>query len=497
MSSPLRDLSGNVLGAYHLISLIQSGGMADVYLGERSITGPERQFQHRVAIKVLSQVDDENVRRFGREMEILLTLHQHHPNIVRVLDYATADGGPYGINGRLHYIVMDYLPGGTLADYMVHHSMTVKRFLVVLSQVADALDAAHQAGVIHRDIKPSNILFDRTGNAYLTDFGVAKLAIPNPDTRDQTAGQILGTVAYMAPETFDSTAVLTPKADIYSLGVVTYLILGGQLPFDGNQPTPALIKAIYLDAPPLLSDVNPHFSPRVAAVVQKAIARDPQTRYATSGEFVRALRDSFESTAALSPIAAPPELERMALGSPETLGGTRAKRWRWSLLLAGCLLLVALVIGGVLAWQTNLFEGHDRDEVASVGRVESVTATATPATTVAATATATAAATATQRYRNGGRDCDPCGDCHCNGGRDCDYGGDSDSDRAGDRYRCGDCDGDRRGDCDGSRASYADHDDPDSSAYGQFHAEAHDGGGRVCGREHNGPDHEWRIRGLL
>jgi len=181
----MADLIGQRLGQYQVVSLLGKGGMAAVYRA-RQIS-----IERDVAIKVISPelaATENFVRRFQREAQTIASLS--HPNIIKVFDF--------GQQGDIVYLVMELMTGSNLSEYIRRGALSVEQTGQLLSQIAAALDYAHSRGIIHRDLKPQNILMDNNGNAFLTDFGIAKLM------RETTAltqtGSVLGTPAYMAPE---------------------------------------------------------------------------------------------------------------------------------------------------------------------------------------------------------------------------------------------------------------------------------------------------------
>ncbi|MDX1600832.1 MAG: serine/threonine-protein kinase, partial [Anaerolineales bacterium] len=263
---------------------IGRGGMADVYLGEHSTLG------HRVAVKVLHAhllEDEEHQRRFHAEAKAVAALR--HPHIVQVYDFQLVDDRPL--------IIMELLEGPSLSDYMtpVHRGgrrLPLAHAVKIVSQIGDALDHAHAQGIVHRDVKPANIVLRSPSaiiqpdqdlpddvTAVLTDFGVARLA--NASTATAT-GTLLGTPAYMAPEQALGEKV-GPRADIYALGVVLYELLTGGLPFGSQDTTPAavLFKHVHEHPRPLPEELG-----QLQAVVSRALAKRPEERYMTAGDFV-------------------------------------------------------------------------------------------------------------------------------------------------------------------------------------------------------------------
>lgn len=266
------------IGRYEVRRELGRGGMAAVYLAR------DPRFGREVAVKVLPRelAGDENFRaRFEHEARIIASLQ--HPAIVPVHDYGEQDGQLY--------IVMSYMPGGSLADRLAKGSLDPQQASEVLRRVAGALDAAHRRGIVHRDVKPANILFDGAGNAYLADFGTARwadLAGEETMTRLTQHGQIIGTPAYMSPEQVHGNRDLDGRTDIYSLGVVLYEMLCGSLPFDADTPMQLAMKHI-LELAPDVRAARRDLPAGVENVVSRALAKEPDTRYATAGEMGKAL----------------------------------------------------------------------------------------------------------------------------------------------------------------------------------------------------------------
>jgi len=268
-------ITGTTLSSYHNLKLIGRGGMAEVY----SATSPKRR---AVAIKVLRAelADDEQFRkRFMREAEIVSGLD--HPNIVHVLDF--------GDEKNAYYIVMELLSGPDLNALLKQEKqIPLSETINLLSGIANALDYAHGQGLVHRDIKPSNVMLDSSvtpSRAVLTDFGIAK--ITDAHTKITNTG-MLGTFDYIAPEQIQASAEVNGRADIYALGVMTYQLLTGCLPFE--RPNTGALLLAHLNAPPPDARETLHGLPRPSArAIQQAMAKKPEARFATASEFIAAL----------------------------------------------------------------------------------------------------------------------------------------------------------------------------------------------------------------
>jgi serine/threonine-protein kinase len=268
-------ISGTTLSSYHDLKLIGRGGMAEVY----SATSLKRR---SVAIKVLRAelASEEQFRkRFMREAEIVSGLE--HPNIVQVLDFGDEKGA--------YYIVMELLSGPDLNALLKQEKqITLPKTIDLLSGIANALDYAHGQGLVHRDIKPSNVMLDSStipSRAVLTDFGIAK--ITDAHTKITNTG-MLGTFDYIAPEQIQASAEVNGRADVYALGVMTYQMLTGCLPFE--RPNTGALLLAHLNAPPPDARETLHGLPRPSArAIQQAMAKKPEARFATASEFIAAL----------------------------------------------------------------------------------------------------------------------------------------------------------------------------------------------------------------
>jgi serine/threonine-protein kinase len=273
----MSDLIGKTLGKYEIISLIGKGGMSSVYLAH------QQSMERQVALKVLPphlMSDETFLKRFQREVKTVAKMQ--HPRIIPVHDYGEEQGTPY--------IVMTYIEGGSLAQRIQKEKgLLLPEVIRLVDQIADGLDYAHRQGVIHRDFKPSNILLDTGNNAYLSDFGIARIS---QETVQLTGSGIVGTPTYMAPETFRQETV-TPAVDIYALGVTLYQMLSGQAPYEGT--TPVQLMYAHLNEPvPLLANLRADVPAAIQVVLDKAMAKNPTDRYSTAAALAADLKMAAE-----------------------------------------------------------------------------------------------------------------------------------------------------------------------------------------------------------
>ncbi len=390
MTTPL-DLIGTTIGNYEIQALIGRGGMATVY------RGIDHNLGRTVAIKMLSEEARAHpgfVERFRQEARLIANLR--HPNIVQIYDFGVHNGTPY--------MVQELLPGPTLEQRIVDavrsgQPLPPDDVVAITRQLAAALDAAHAAGVIHRDVKPANAMWNALGALVLTDFGIARSTLaPSQQTQ---VGMVVGTPGYLSPEQAQGLPV-TPASDLYSLGVVVFEMLAGRLPFDGDTPMSIAIQHIQTPPPPLRA-LRPDVPPAVEAVVLRALAKDPTTRFERAEQFANALERAYASAGAAalrsSPVAAT-NIHRQATvawqpgaATPQPASGShrtdsplpdstgapgQATRGRSiSLLpLLGGLFVFLLIVGGILAMRSGASTaGQD-----GVAAPETPVAAATPPT---------------------------------------------------------------------------------------------------------------------
>src|SRR5450432_530144 len=272
----MSDLVGKSLDQYEILSLLGKGGMATVYRSRQPSMDRE------VAIKVISgQIADDPtfIARFEREARLIAKLQ--HPHILPVYDFGRQEG--------ILYLVMRLVEGGSLDARLRQGPLPLDSAVRMFTDIASALNYAHDQGIIHRDLKPNNILLDSKDNPYLTDFGIAKMM--QDSTGQITAtGAIIGTPSYMAPEMWRGEAV-DARTDIYSLGIMLYEMVTGDLPFKGDTPYALMYK--HFDAPvPSLLNSRPDLPEGLSQVINKAVAKKSQDRYSSAEEMAADLYDA-------------------------------------------------------------------------------------------------------------------------------------------------------------------------------------------------------------
>lgn len=266
-------MNAQKIGRYEVRSELGRGGMATVYHAY------DPNFERDVAIKVLPEVflhDPQFRARFEREAKTIALLE--HPAIVPVYDFGESNGQPY--------IVMRYMSGGTLGDRLRQGALSLDETARLINRLSPALDAAHARGIIHRDIKPGNILFDQYGNAFLSDFGIAHLGAEG--LTNLTGASALGTPAYMSPEQIQGDGKVDGRSDIYALGVLVYQMLTGQMPYSADTPAKVMMMHVLQPVPQILA-TRPDLPIGCDAIIVRAMAKEPNDRFATAGELAEAL----------------------------------------------------------------------------------------------------------------------------------------------------------------------------------------------------------------
>ncbi len=300
--------SGDLIaGRYELEELVGSGGMSTVFRAH------DRQLERPVAIKILHERfadEDDYVERFRREARAVAQLA--HPNIVTVIDR--------GDDGGRQFIVFEYVDGENLKELVQRSGrLPLRRALELAVATADGLAFAHENGLVHRDVKPQNVLLSGEGEVKVTDFGIARSL--DVDRAVTQTGTLLGTSNYLAPEQASGKPV-SPATDVYSLGVVLWELLTGDIPFPGDNFVAVALRHIN-EPPPPLRELRPDVPPRLAAAVGRALDKDPRRRFPSMTAFAEELRGCLtdldeEDTASRSVVAPLPAAVRARVG----------RRWR-------------------------------------------------------------------------------------------------------------------------------------------------------------------------
>lgn len=347
------NIGERISGRYKIINKIGSGGMANVYLAEDLI------LEREVAVKMLSldfHGDERSYRRFQREA--LSTTELTHPNIVNIYDVG---------EGNHPYIVMEHVDGLDLKEYIVkNHPVPYNKVINIMDQILSGIAYAHSSGVIHRDIKPHNILIDHDENVKVTDFGIAIAISQNSITQSNS---LLGSVQYISPEQARGN-IVTEQSDIYSLGIVLYEMLTGNVPFDGESAVSIALK--HFQAPiPSLKDFDSRIPQALENVVLKATAKEPKQRYESvsamredlltaldpsrrdekvfipidmSKEDTLVLDDTVAELANTIKLQSPSETVVNEAAEPKNEENPKKKRNRWWLILLPLVLLVILFL---------------------------------------------------------------------------------------------------------------------------------------------------------
>ncbi|MDX1991679.1 MAG: serine/threonine-protein kinase [bacterium] len=297
-------LVGMQLGDYRLKEMLATGGMARIYKGEDVKLG------RMAAVKVLTSdmldSDETLSERFQREAKAVAQME--HDNIITIYQYGEQEG--------LYFLAMKLVEGGDLADELnalqrQGKLMEPKRFLTLLGQVASALDHAHERGIIHRDVKPSNILIDKSGKAILTDFGLV-LRQKVETSLDKTMGTAFGTPRYISPEQALASEKAVPQSDIYSLAVILYEGLTGQMVFKADTAMQIALSHISEPPPPPRS-INPNIPRAVEREILKALEKDPRKRHKSASQFLQAVVESYGDALEQPKVEEiPPEILRSA-----------------------------------------------------------------------------------------------------------------------------------------------------------------------------------------
>ncbi|MEA2256834.1 MAG: eukaryotic-like serine/threonine-protein kinase [Solirubrobacteraceae bacterium] len=300
---------------YELGARLGVGGMSTV------VHAFDRRLERDVAVKLLAEhlADDAQfVARFRREA--LSAARLVHPNIVQVFDFGLDEAS------HRHYIVMELVRGQSGAEILRDRGvLDLREALSIVAQACRGLEYAHRNGVVHRDVKPGNLLRGEDDVVKLADFGIAKAV--SEESGITQVGSVLGTAAYLAPEQAAGERA-GPAADLYALGVVTYQLLSGRLPYEAQSLTELALKQ-QRDMPPRLDELNPDVTPQLAMAVDRALALDPRERPASADELRRSLADGARGVAPAgtsAPRAPGPATSATSVSAPRTAGATSVAR---------------------------------------------------------------------------------------------------------------------------------------------------------------------------
>jgi eukaryotic-like serine/threonine-protein kinase len=371
--------TGELIGDYKILKKIGRGGMGEVYLAK------DQRLGRNVALKVLPGYFNELTDRLRRfETEACAASALNHPNILTI----------YGIGkaAAKHYIATEYIEGDTLRRHLTDDGMQVLEALEIAVQVASALSAAHEAGIIHRDIKPENIMVRRDGYVKVLDFGLAKLAedwrgreedAETRPMRKTDSGMVMGTVQYMSPEQARGMEV-DARTDIWSFGVVLYEMIAGRAPFDGETSSHTIVSILEDNTPPL-KDVRPDAPAELEWIVMKALRKNREERYQTVKEVLGDLKElkhklefkaeleRSQSTKAVAEsgvvkaAAGRRQLDAAAVterveaardtSSYDAISNSIKRNWRWALLaVAAPVVAVLLTVAAYKYWGSRRFE---------------------------------------------------------------------------------------------------------------------------------------------
>src|SRR3954466_10333471 len=281
-NAPVPELK--TLGRYNLERTLGKGAMGVVY------EGVDPRLGRRVAIKTIlkSHLDADTAKeysmRFVREAQAVARLN--HPHVVQVFDF--------GEEGDIAYLVMEFIKGKELkAFFDANERFDLKEAVRIMGELCDALDFAHAAGIIHRDIKPANVMIDAQGRTKLTDFGVARVQDSDKTSVERTqAGTMVGTPAYMSPEQITGGNI-DKRTDVFSAGIILYQFLTGEKPFTGSGAW-TIAKKIIQEEPPLPSSLNNAVTPLFDAVVNRALAKNPDQRFQSARDLSVSLKRAIE-----------------------------------------------------------------------------------------------------------------------------------------------------------------------------------------------------------
>jgi serine/threonine protein kinase len=325
--------SSVMIGRYRVLRLLGEGAMGSVFLAEQE--NPHR----IVALKVIKPgfVNSELLRRFDQEADALGRLQ--HPGIAQIYEAGTADSG----FGPQPYFAMEFIAGWSLLEFAEERHLNSRDRLKLMAKICDAMNHAHQRGIIHRDLKPGNILVDDAGQPKILDFGVARVTDSDTEkTRQTDMGQLIGTLAYMSPEQVLADPLeLDIRSDVYALGVITYELLAGKLPYDTDgKALHEIVQSIRETDPVPLSSIQRIYRGDVDTIVAKALEKDKARRYASAAELAADIRRYLAD----EPIEARP---------PSTSYQLKKFARRNRALVAGAAAVVVVLAAGVVVstWQ--------------------------------------------------------------------------------------------------------------------------------------------------
>lgn len=338
----MSNLIGQSLGRYHILEQLDEGGMAVVY------KALDTTLQRHVAVKVIlpyREHSDKFLARFKREARVLAKLS--HPNILKIFDFGEFDNQPF--------LVMEYIPGGTLRDTLKGKPIPWQKAAQTLVYVARALEAAHAEGIIHRDVKPSNILMANGRDPMLSDFGIAKFIEGSAETTDLTGSGVgIGTPDYMAPE--QGIGKADEQADVYALGVIFYQMITGRLTYEADTPLAVMLKKSK-DPLPRPTQYVSNLPSSVENVLTKALACDLKNRYKNMEQFTTALDGLNSKTNILETITEVeselPTVDNLENIPPQKDSVNRSsKKWYPWAIYAGALSLCCIAImGSIIIWR--------------------------------------------------------------------------------------------------------------------------------------------------
>ena len=359
-----------IRGRYRLEQEIGHSGMSEVWLAT------DLELDRPVALKLLAPNADR--QRFEREARAAAALS--HPNINQFFDFGEVEGRPY--------MVLEFLPGGTLEDQLLDdHALPDDQTVRIARDLADGLAHAHAHGLIHRDLKPANVLFDSEGRAKIADFGIARMG--NAGTLTE-AGTVLGTAAYISPEQAAGEPA-GPASDVYSFGVILFRMLTGRLPFESDQPLELVAMHRDLD-PPAVEDIRPDVPPRLESLAAAALAKNPADR-PSDGAALLAELGAAGGLDATQVLASAPSRPRRA---KRRTAGTKRRLPRAAVLAgllaagaAGVGLAFVATRGSSSASTRTTTRGQTARTTASTATQEQSQPTSAPTTTTTTTARAT------------------------------------------------------------------------------------------------------------